>query len=209
MNPAQFAQLHTIRLDLNDDRPDPWTEAHWQNFMYPMLLNGRSSLRSLSLQRFRHVGCYMRHDAPVCPVASLDLTLQLPYPQLERIELVGAFAISMETIVAFLARHPKLQEFHMPVSAGEDREVHGTWREDKWWRAFYKALRMHPALRVRGVRHRFMEDSFSAFRDSDEPQVYPPKHAPLWCHDLNRYLNEEGGWTEALEEKYGKTMQQC
>jgi hypothetical protein len=135
----------------------------------------------------------------------LDVILQLTFPKLKYIELVGAFVMSTQSMPSFLARHPQLEELHMPFEGYEVGEDQEGWRPNEWWLALFQAVRIHQGLRIKSLKFRFMEDGFFGFcmDDEKEAQVYPWKTSPLWCWDLNKYLKDGGKWTKALEEKFG------
>jgi hypothetical protein len=212
LNLQQFNHLQIVRIELNDDKPAPWTRECWNGFIQPMLLKGSKTLRILSLKRSRFVGCF--DDSPPCAIASLDEILQITFPLLQRVELVGAFTMTAENIATFLSRHPQLQEFYMPFEEYERRadelgQLNERWRSNKWWRSFYKALYMHPGLQVKEVIHRFAGDWFTNFIPEDvhglnsQAEMHSMKNPPQWYLDLKEYLNN-GRWTEGLENKYGR-----
>lgn len=199
MSPHQFSNLQTVRLELNDDKPYPWTQESWLSYLHPMLSSCSKTLKSLALKRSRRVGCY--DASPPVQIASLDQLLSITFLALRRLEFIGAFMMTAVNISEFLIRHPQLQEIHMPFQEHEIDEGREGWRPDDWWVAFFKTVRYHPGLKVRAVRMYFMRDDFPS--GGEEPVAYPTEHAPPWCYDLDAYLNSQGVWTDALVEKYG------
>ena len=168
-----------------------------------MLQASRHTLETLALKRDRHVGCF--DTSPPCSVANLDTILRLNYPALKYLHLAGAFMVSSSILASFLARHPHLEEFHMPFNEWASEQGRETHRPNEWWIALFKALKSHPGLRIRQVRFRFIEDGFGRSWDDgeEERKRYPKKDAPRWCWDLEAYLQGEGVWTETLVERYG------
>jgi hypothetical protein len=198
LGPQQFSRLRVAHLILKDQDHMIWTAGSWNSIIIPILAHGSDTLEDIYLEKRVRFRFSLRDETPH---ASLDHVLEMYYPSLRRLKIIGDLDMKAGDIANFLTRHQSLKEFSMPVEGTVSRTVS---RTNVWWRLVYNALRAHPGLVVKTPQWRFPGDYQYCCSFSERGDLTSSENPPQWYRDLSDYLYGKSSWTLALEEQFGK-----